>query len=153
MSDKPAIDLKWLCSWLEENSSGAYRPAKEAANVIRDLQQQLTEANARADAAEAIIKEAQEQESIGRVCKNINGGVAWNGSFLMCEDGDYLYARPPMPVKDELNSLVDSVISQLTNGFVRCENCGEQEDTADLDVMHELQEMRKILTQSEVKPS
>lgn len=41
MSNKPVVDLNWLCNWLEENSSGIYRPAKEAAHVIRSMSSEI----------------------------------------------------------------------------------------------------------------
>ena len=31
-------DIDLLCQWLEENSSGVYRPCMRAVKVIRDLQ-------------------------------------------------------------------------------------------------------------------
>lgn len=40
------VDLNWLCNWLEENSSGVYRPAKEAAHVIRSMQSEINDLRA-----------------------------------------------------------------------------------------------------------
>lgn len=41
--------------------------------------------------------------------------------------------------------LLDDVIFAMTEGFVRCDNCGEQQDTKDLDFMSELTELRAML--------
>lgn len=44
--------------------------------------------------------------------------------------------------------LLDDVIFAMTEGFVRCDNCGEQQDTKDLDFMSELTELRAMLAAS-----
>ena len=44
MSDA-MVDVNWLCNWLDENSSCPYRPAKDAAHVIRSMQRELIAAN------------------------------------------------------------------------------------------------------------
>ena len=41
MDNKAVVDLNWLCNWLEENSSGVYRPSKEAAHVIRSMSAEI----------------------------------------------------------------------------------------------------------------
>ncbi len=52
----------------------------------------------------------------------------------------------------EFSISLDEVISCLENGFVRCETCGDQEDTKDLDVMSDLRKMRAMLAaRQEVK--
>lgn len=74
MSDAQ-IDLNWLCEWLEENSSGVYRPAKEAAHVIRNLRKKLgaAEEKIKVDAVqykreirdiEAVLSMAQHENKI-----------------------------------------------------------------------------------------
>lgn len=42
--------------------------------------------------------------------------------------------------------LLDAIISDLEGGFVRCQHCGEQEDTATLDVVPMLRDLRNLLT-------
>lgn len=48
-------------------------------------------------------------------------------------------------VPDEARELLDDIILSMEEGFVRCENCGEQEDTKDLDFMSDLVELRAML--------
>ena len=45
--------------------------------------------------------------------------------------------------------LLDAIISDLEGGFVRCQHCGEQEDTATLDVVPMLRDLRNLLTANE----
>lgn len=139
------VDLNWLCEWLEENSSGAYRPAKDAAYVIRELRQKLEAAEAkakrpapcehaceskafeieirqlkaRADKAEAALREAREQKPVA-----ITAGVrrVENGVFTgkvkftsrlfskLLAQGVQLYAAPvpAMPVQDGLGKLAEN---------------------------------------------
>lgn len=76
---------------------------------IEQLQQKLAAAEDRADKAEAIIREAQEQKPVGKIEAVFNQGA---GHFFNCEwfdhcnfkDGDFLYAAPvpAMPIQDEL---------------------------------------------------
>lgn len=41
--------------------------------------------------------------------------------------------------------LINSIADQLENGFVACNRCGDQEDTASLDVMDEVRQLRSML--------
>lgn len=41
--------------------------------------------------------------------------------------------------------LLDSALEEIENGFVRCENCGEQEDTKDLDFVGEIKAAKQEL--------
>jgi hypothetical protein len=41
--------------------------------------------------------------------------------------------------------LLDSVLEQIETGFVRCEHCGEQEDTKTLDFVSEIKAVRNEL--------
>jgi hypothetical protein len=43
-------------------------------------------------------------------------------------------------------TLLDSIIRDMEGGFVKCENCGEQEYTATLDFMPMLRELRALLS-------
>lgn len=60
-------------------------------------------------------------------------------------------ARQQQPVSDPDGSknssraLLDHVIDQLEGGFVACSSCGDQEDTASLDVMDDLRRLRFLL--------
>lgn len=49
-------------------------------------------------------------------------------------------------VPDEAVSILADVIRELENGFVRCETCGDQEDTATLDCMDELRRVHYMLS-------
>lgn len=49
------------------------------------------------------------------------------------------------PNNQEPLKLLDAIISGMETGFVRCENCGEQEDTSTLDFMSDLKELRVML--------
>jgi len=41
--------------------------------------------------------------------------------------------------------MLADVIRELENGFVRCETCGDQEDTATLDCMDDLRKIHDML--------
>lgn len=41
--------------------------------------------------------------------------------------------------------LIDRVVEELENGFVACERCGDQEDTATLDCMSDLKKLKGLL--------
>ena len=41
--------------------------------------------------------------------------------------------------------LIDRVLSELENGFVRCNTCGDQEDTKDLDCVEDIKAVREEL--------
>lgn len=41
--------------------------------------------------------------------------------------------------------LLDSALEEIETGFVRCENCGEQEDTKSLDFVDEIKAARDEL--------
>lgn len=56
MENKPVVDLNWLCNWLEENSSGIYRPAKEAAHVIRSMSSEIESLRAQLKAKDAALE-------------------------------------------------------------------------------------------------
>lgn len=56
MNDKAVVDLNWLCNWLEENSSGIYRPAREAAHVIRSMSSELESLRAQLKAKDAALE-------------------------------------------------------------------------------------------------
>lgn len=49
-------------------------------------------------------------------------------------------------VPDEAVSILADVIRELENGFVRCETCGDQEDTATLDCIDELRRVHYMLS-------
>jgi len=49
-------------------------------------------------------------------------------------------------VPDEAVSILADVIRELENGFVRCETCGDQEDTATLDCIDELRRIHYMLS-------
>ena len=49
-------------------------------------------------------------------------------------------------VPDEAVSILADVIRELENGFVRCETCGDQEDTATLDCMDDLRRIHYMLS-------
>ncbi|CAN7639661.1 Lar family restriction alleviation protein [Paraburkholderia terricola] len=49
--------------------------------------------------------------------------------------------------------LLDAIISDLEGGFVRCEHCGEQEDTATLDVVPMLRDLRTLLAANGAMPA
>lgn len=58
---------------------------------------------------------------------------------------------PEHPASDQQAlALLDSIINDMEGGFVKCENCGEQEDTATLDFMPMLRELRVMITQTGV---
>lgn len=41
--------------------------------------------------------------------------------------------------------LLDVIIKNMDNGFVKCERCGEQEDTKNLDFADDIKSLKKIL--------
>ncbi len=49
-------------------------------------------------------------------------------------------------VPDEAVSILADVIRELENGFVRCDTCGDQEDTATLDCMDDLRRIHYMLS-------
>jgi len=56
-------------------------------------------------------------------------------------------STPSAPAVDaRAMKLLDSIITDMEGGFVKCENCGEQEDTATLDFMPQLRELRAALS-------
>lgn len=55
---------------------------------------------------------------------------------------EWLIARTQVA---EAKTIVDQVVAELEAGFVRCERCGDQEDTATLDCMSELKRMQSLL--------
>jgi hypothetical protein len=59
--------------------------------------------------------------------------------FLLCSNFEDL------KMNINLNNaliLLDQAIEEITNGFVRCETCGDQEDTKDLDFVDDLKMAR-----------
>lgn len=54
---------------------------------------------------------------------------------------------PTAPAGEPNNSraLIDQIIEQLEKGFVVCNSCGDQEDTATLDVMDDLRRLRFLI--------
>ena len=63
------------------------------------------------------------------------------------------YVRPlvyadtqPQPAVPEAKIIIDRVVEELENGFVACERCGDQEDTATLDCMTDLKRLKSLLT-------
>jgi len=48
-------------------------------------------------------------------------------------------------VPDAAASILADVINALENGFVRCETCGDQEDTATLDCMDDLRKIHAMI--------
>lgn len=48
----------------------------------------------------------------------------------------------------EARAIVDQVIAELEAGFVRCERCGYQEDTATLDCMSDLKRLQALLQEN-----
>lgn len=63
--------------------------------------------------------------------------------------------QPPKPAQQPVSdsdgssnssrALLDQIIEQLEGGFVACSSCGDQEDTATLDVMSDLLRLRFLL--------
>lgn len=64
MSDNAVVDLEWLCNWLEDNSSGAYRPCKEAAHVIRTMYKEIQELKNSKDSGISLFEKEYDGESI-----------------------------------------------------------------------------------------
>lgn len=52
----------------------------------------------------------------------------------------------PQPAVPEAKIIIDRVVEELENGFVACERCGDQEDTATLDCMTDLKRLKAILS-------
>lgn len=48
----------------------------------------------------------------------------------------------------EARAIVDQVVAELEAGFVRCERCGDQEDTATLDCMSDLKRLQALLQEN-----
>ena len=48
-------------------------------------------------------------------------------------------------VPEAAASILADVINALENGFVRCETCGDQEDTATLDCMDDLRKIHAMI--------
>ncbi|MCK4843251.1 MAG: hypothetical protein KAT04_15425 [Methylococcales bacterium] len=44
--------------------------------------------------------------------------------------------------------LLDRAIEEIDGGFVRCERCGDQQQTKDLDFVDDIKEARNILSNS-----
>lgn len=49
----------------------------------------------------------------------------------------------------EARAIVDQVVAELEAGFVRCERCGDQEDTATFDCMGDLRKVQCLLSASQ----
>lgn len=45
--------------------------------------------------------------------------------------------------------LLDRIIEEIEGGFVRCESCGDQEQTKDLDFVDDIKEVKKLVHESE----
>lgn len=52
----------------------------------------------------------------------------------------------PQPAVPEAKEIIDRVVAELQTGFVRCERCGDQEDTATLDCMTDLKRLKALLS-------
>lgn len=52
----------------------------------------------------------------------------------------------PQPAVPEAKEIIDRVVAELETGFVRCERCGDQEDTATLDCMTDLKRLKALLS-------
>lgn len=66
-----------------------------------------------------------------------------------CEVRGYvaeLLNAQPQPAVPEAKIIIDRVVEELENGFVVCERCGDQEDTATLDCMTDLKRLKSLLT-------
>ena len=51
-------------------------------------------------------------------------------------------------MKTELNELlllIDSVLLEITDGFIVCETCGDQENTKDLDFVDDIETIKHLL--------
>ncbi|MCK7542921.1 hypothetical protein MLC59_01890 [Marinobacter bryozoorum] len=73
------------------------------------------------------------------------GRVMWLDGF----EGQASSVQPEQPsaaVVPEAKEIIDRVVEELENGFVRCERCGDQEDTATLDCMSDLKRLQSLLT-------
>uniref|UniRef100_UPI003F7AAE4A hypothetical protein n=1 Tax=Chromobacterium amazonense TaxID=1382803 RepID=UPI003F7AAE4A len=105
------------------------------------------------DAVTALIVGVRATEQSGESMTDLAAEVIKNGEgFIIAWSkpiaaGMRLYTRPQSApaVPDEALSQLDAIIADLQGGFVRCERCGDQEDTKDLDVVPQLHELRALL--------
>lgn len=65
------------------------------------------------------------------------------GSF---GSGHPVYMSPVAAAVPEAKIIIDRVVEELENGFVVCERCGDQEDTATLDCMTDLKRLKALLS-------
>jgi hypothetical protein len=129
------VDLDWLCQWLEENSSGVYHPAKEAAHVIRQLVKKLEAVEAKAsdwqrrceatiseyltltetlatvqserDLFEQVIREAREQKPSGYVDFSRLKDDTPMATFEKYTDRQEPFYAAPVPAKSEVKHNID----------------------------------------------
>ena len=89
------------------------------------------------------------REAFGKWWRDIGGGSVVelrNGAIISKSAAMDIWAAAKLSdIPYEFSISLDEVISCLENGFVRCETCGDQEDTKDLDVMSDLRKMRAML--------
>jgi len=45
----------------------------------------------------------------------------------------------------EAEESIGEIIDELSNGFVACRRCGDQEETKDLDVMSDLLKLQELI--------
>ena len=80
-----------------------------------------------------------------------NYGVVARGQRAMLSASSYRamwqawQACAARMVPDAAASILADVINALENGFVRCETCGDQEDTATLDCMDDLRKIHAMI--------
>lgn len=126
--DKAVVDLNWLCNWLEENSSGVYRPAKDAAHVIRTMQAEI-------EALRTELQQLREQEPVAYGIPN--SAITGKSQPMMTlhheRCGQYpelmvpLYAAPvpamPIPKQDDVPLFYGNTITG--DATVRINGVGE----------------------------
>lgn len=113
----------------------------------------------RAEKAEAELKAAREQKPALVMC----GGYEWRTvaeaeHFCRINHASHpvrvFYASPiPAPAvperwRNDVFAAADELrltLSALRNGFVKCENCGEQETTSDLDCVSDIDGALELL--------
>lgn len=80
------------------------------------------------------------------------GRVMWLDNFEG-RDSSVQPEQPSAGVVPEAKEIIDRVVEGLENGFVRCERCGDQEDTATLDCMIDLKRLQSLLTAAPTAPA
>lgn len=99
-------------------------------------------------AAEAELARITQPETITRIREKQRRKPAFGplpGAYPEREPAPQQPVSDPDGVPNNSRALVDQIIEDLQKGFVVCNSCGDQEDTATLDVMDDLRRLRFLI--------